>query len=62
MRLPGNLPVKTRIPCTIWVLAGLVTLFSLTQVATKPAFETQFSSDAYHGGAEIAQRVPANVC
>ena len=46
MKLPGNLPVKTCIPCMAWVLAGLITLFSLMQsnVATKPAFEPQLAS------------------
>jgi hypothetical protein len=46
MKLPGNLPVKTRIPGMAWVLAGLITLFSLMQsnVATKPAFESQLAS------------------
>jgi hypothetical protein len=44
MNLPGNLPVKTRIPCAMWVLAGLITLFSLTQVATKPAFHSHYAS------------------
>jgi hypothetical protein len=43
MKLPGNLPVKTRIPCVVWVLAGLITLFSLMQVATKPAFESHYA-------------------
>jgi hypothetical protein len=27
----GNLPVRTRLPVTAWVLAGLVALFSLIQ-------------------------------
>jgi hypothetical protein len=44
MKLLGNLPVKTQIPCTVWVFAGLITLFSLMQVSIKPAFESQFAS------------------
>ena len=51
-KIAGGLPVRTRLPLTAWVLAGLVALFSLTQVnvaadhvmliaeqATKPAKE-----------------------
>ena len=41
MKLPGNLPVKTRIPFKLWVLAGAVTGFSLMQAAaqTQPALQ-----------------------
>ena len=39
-----NLPVKTRIPCAMWVLAGFITLFSLTQVDTKPGFDSHYAS------------------
>ena len=43
LKIVGTLPVKTRLPFAAWILAGLVTLFSLatslTQVseAAKPA-------------------------
>jgi hypothetical protein len=37
-KIVGTLPVKTRLPFAAWVLAGLVTLFSLVTSLT------QFSS------------------
>ena len=41
MKLPGNLPVKTRIPFKLWVLAGAITGFSLMHAAaeTQPALQ-----------------------
>jgi hypothetical protein len=38
LKIVGTLPVKTRLPFEVWVLAGLVTLFSLV------------TSFAQHGG------------
>ena len=38
LKIVGALPVKTRLPFEVWVLAGLVTLFSLV------------TSFAQHGG------------
>jgi len=29
IKIAGSVPVKTRLPLTAWVLAGLVTLFSV---------------------------------
>ena len=29
IKITGSVPVKTRLPLTAWVLAGLVTLFSV---------------------------------
>jgi len=29
IKITGGVPVKTRLPLTAWVLAGLVTLFSM---------------------------------
>jgi len=29
IKITGSVPVKTRLPLTAWVLAGLVTLFSM---------------------------------
>ena len=29
IKIAGSVPVKTRLPLTAWVLAGLVTLFSM---------------------------------
>ena len=45
MKLPGNLPVKTRIPLKLWALAGVITA-SLMQVTsqTKPAFQSHLAS------------------
>ena len=47
MKLPRNLPVKTRIPFKLWVLAGVITAFSMMQVATK----TQPEFLSHHAGA-----------
>ena len=46
MKLPGNLPVKTRIPFKLWVLAGVITISSLMHMATQsqPAFQSQLAS------------------
>ena len=46
MKLPGNLPVKTRIPFKLWVFAGVITVSSLMHVATQsqPAFQSQLAS------------------
>jgi hypothetical protein len=48
MKLPGNLPVKTRIPFKLWVLAGAITSFSLMQIAThaQPAIQPHLASAA----------------
>ena len=32
MKIAGNLPVRTRLPIAAWVLAGIVTLYSLMHV------------------------------
>lgn len=29
VKITGGIPVKTRLPVTAWVLAGLITLFSM---------------------------------
>ena len=34
-KIVGTLPVKTRLPLVAWVLAGLVTLFSLVTSLTQ---------------------------
>ena len=34
-KIVGTLPVKTRLPFAAWVLAGLVTLFSLVASLTQ---------------------------
>jgi hypothetical protein len=49
MKLPGNLPVMTRIPLKLWVLAGVITAFSLMQVTaqTQPAFQSHLASATY---------------
>ena len=46
MKLPGNLPVKTRIPFKLWVFAGVITVSSLMHVATQSqlAFHSQLAS------------------
>jgi hypothetical protein len=47
----GTLPVKTRLPFVAWVLAGLVTLFSLvtslTQVSS-PMVEAAMPATAHY--------------
>jgi hypothetical protein len=57
IKIAGSLPVRTRLPITAWVLAGLVVVVSLMQVnvaaehsmliaeqATKPAKEPYHAS------------------
>jgi hypothetical protein len=47
IKITGSVPVKTRLPLTAWVLAGLVTLFSMVSslVHIAPASnQTQSSS------------------
>ena len=41
MKIAGNLPVRTRLPIAAWVLAGIVTLFSLMHV---PVSSDNFNS------------------
>jgi hypothetical protein len=43
-KIAGSLPVKTRVPLAGWVLAGLVTLFSIVsslQFASAPSVAQQ---------------------
>jgi hypothetical protein len=39
-KIVGTLPVKTRLPFKAWVLAGLVTLFSITTSLTHVSSQT----------------------
>ena len=49
MKIPRNLPVKTRIPFKLWVLAGIITAFSMMQVATQtqPDFRSHQASPTH---------------
>jgi hypothetical protein len=42
----GSLPVRTRLPVTAWVLAGLVTLFSLIQANVESGGSTRLAAQA----------------
>ena len=48
MKLPGNLPVMTRIPFKLWVLAGAITGFSLMQAAAQTQTALQHLASAAH--------------
>jgi hypothetical protein len=41
VKIVGTLPVKTRLPLVAWVLAGLVTLFSLVTSLTQVSGQVQ---------------------
>jgi hypothetical protein len=48
IKITGGVPVKTRLPLTAWVLAGLVTLFSMVSslVHVTPASSQAVSEQA----------------
>jgi hypothetical protein len=48
IKITGSVPVKTRLPLTAWVLAGLVTLFSVVSslVHITPALNRALSVSA----------------
>lgn len=50
IKITGSVPIKTRLPLTAWVLAGLVTLFSmvssLVHVAPAPNQAVSLSEQA----------------
>jgi hypothetical protein len=50
----GSLPVKTRLPGAAWVLAGLVTLFSLIQVNVESEHATPIAEQAKATYASVA--------
>lgn len=64
----GSLPVRTRLPVTAWVLAGLVTLFSLIQAnvewggSTRLAAQTTGPSKASCYAGMIGLWVRRQVC
>jgi hypothetical protein len=50
-KIVGTLPVKTRLPFTAWILAGLATLFSLLTSLTQessPMVEAAKSATAHY--------------
>ena len=49
IKITGSVPVKTRLPLMAWVLAGLVTLFSM--VSSLRAHFTRFKSNSVVVGA-----------
>ena len=48
-KIVGTLPVKTRLPFAAWVLAGLVTLFSLGTSLTQVSSPDGRGSEASNG-------------
>jgi hypothetical protein len=49
-KIAGSLPVKTRVPLAAWILAGLVTLFSMLsslQFGSAPSVAQQ-TAKAFH--------------
>ena len=61
IKIAGSVPVKTRLPLTAWVLAGLVTLFSMVSslVHVTPA-SNQAISVSQHVAMEEAHRASAS--
>ena len=47
-KIVGTLPVKTRLPLVAWVLAGLVTLFSLVTSLTPVSVQTAKLETAHY--------------
>ena len=63
-KIVGSLPVKTRLPFAAWVLAGLVTLFSLvaslTQVSS-PMVQAAKPATANYASMTITQFIRGNL-
>jgi hypothetical protein len=58
MKIPRNLPVKTRLPFKLWVLAGIITAFSMMQVAT----QTQPDFRSHQASATHVIAAQDNIC